>query len=435
MFSLRINLIIMLFSLSFTITFAQVQDTILYLKKEAIVNQEIGSTKDHYLLVYSGQYDMDGNAQNLFSVSRLFGRGLDELSCHHNKADGFNYCFEKGTFMGRIFVDLGLNYFFTNWLSTVQHEYMGHGFRIREFNVKVKSYDLSPPWFGQPQVHFNKDELPYYGKVLEDVGGSESNTIFAREAYRQSLLNSYFYHYDIFSFVLKLDLPFYIIGSPKVGSYAWNNYVGGGWDVVEYIKDFEIKSKDSEQTIYNAARRGAIWSFADPSLLIALFNYGRDFIISGKSQVKNPMIRIKNIMILPYTDFHLSPFGSEYYAGLYLKYHKTLFETYYRWASGNIDGKSYGAGVNLVNLMTIHHFRFDGGFDLWSQGFNLLYYEKDDHQYREKVISGKVNFKTMVQLNRTFSMLGQVSYKGDGFLLGNPVKKGFNAKIGAGIYF
>jgi hypothetical protein len=377
---------------------------------------------------------MNGSAQNLLSISHLFGRGLDEITCKQDTITGFSYCGKKGSVIGRILLD-GLNFFFTNWLSTVQHESMGHGFRIREFDVSINSYNVSPSMFGEPQVHFNKDDLPYYGKVLYDVGGSESNTIFAREAFRQSLINDYFNHYYMYGFALKFDLPLYIFGSPKVDSYSWNTYTGGGWDVVEYVKDFEAKSTDDQQAIYHAAQRGALWSLADPSLLISLFNYTRDFIIRGRAQVKNPMIKIKEMAFLPYTDFHLSPFGYEYYAGTYLKFNKTLFETYYRWSNGNVDGKSYGLGVNMINLIRFKPFKFDVGVDLWKQDFNLLYHTTNDDKYYENILSGKLYVRANYQLNNTFSFLGQLSYKGDGFLLGNPVEHGLNAKIGIGFYF
>lgn len=392
------------------------------------------STKDNYLFVYDGLYDMTGSAQNLLSVSHLFGRGLDEISCKPDTLTGFNYCGKKGNVVGRIFLD-GVNFIFTNWLSTVQHESMGHGFRIREFGVSVDGYNISPSMFGDPRVHYNKEDLPYYGKVLQDVGGSESNTVFAREAFRQGLVNDYFYHYYLYSFSLKLDLPLYIISTPGVGSAGWNTYMGGGWDVVEYLKDFEVKSMDSLQVMQQASRRGALWSLADPSLLISLFNYTRDFIIRGRSQVKNPMIRIRHVSFLPFTDFHLSPFGYEYYAGTYLKYNKTLFETYYRWSNGNVDGKSYGIGVNMINLLRFNALKFDVGLDLWRQDFNLLYHDINDEKYHANIISGKLYVRANYQINNTFSFLGQLSYKGDGFLIGNPVEHGVNAKIGLGFYF
>lgn len=50
--------------------------------------------KDHYLLVYSNQYDMYGNAQNLFSVSRMLGRGLNEITCKTDESRT-SYCFKK----------------------------------------------------------------------------------------------------------------------------------------------------------------------------------------------------------------------------------------------------------------------------------------------------------------------------------------------------
>jgi len=91
--------------------------------------------------------------------------------------------------------------------------------------------------------------------------------------------------------------------------------------------------------------------------------------------------------------------------------------------------------MNISNIVQSHNFRFDAGFDLWKQGFNLLYYEKDSAKYRETIYSGKIYLKTFYQINNTFSLFGQASYKGDGFLLGNPIKKGFNAKIGLSFYF
>lgn|GEM_PF-3866620 len=392
------------------------------------------STKDNYLLVYDGLYDMTGSAQNLLSVSHVFGRGLDEIGCKTDTVTGFNTCGEKGNVIGRVFLD-GINFMFTTWLSTVQHESMGHGFRIREFGAPIESYNISPSMFGDPTVKYNKEDLPYYGKLLTDVGGSESNTVFAREAFRQGLVNDYFYHYYMYGFSLKLDLPMYILGSPTAGSYAWNTYTGGGWDVVEYTKDFEAQAMGDAQAIQQASRRGAMWSLADPGLLISLFNYTRDFIVRGRSQVKNPMIRIKRLAFLPYTDFHLSPFGYEYYAGMYVKRNKTLFETYYRWATGNVDGNSYGLGVNMINLIRFHSFQFDAGLDLWRQEFNLLYHNQNDEKYDQNILSGKLYVRANYHINTTFSFLGQLSYKGDGFLLGNPVEHGVNAKVGVGFHF
>ncbi len=430
---LKITLTFSIVSFSYVVTSGQHPDSLLH-GNNIEEQQRILPKKDSYLFVYDGLYDMNGSAQNLLSISHLFGRGLDEIVCKSDTITGFNYYGKKANIIGRLF-NGGLNFVFTIWLSTVQHESMGHGFRIREFDVPVTGYNISPSMFGQPQVYFNKDDLPYYGKVLQDVGGSESNTVFAREAFRQSLVSAHFYHYYIYAFSLKLDLPLYIIGSPEVNSPGWNTYLGGGWDVVEYIKDFEPQSSYNQQDLYNASQRGAYWSLADPSLLISLFNYFRDFIIKGRSQVKSPMIGIKHVSFLPYTDFHLSPLGCEYYAGTYLKYKKTLFETYYRWSKGNVDGKSYGIGVNMINLVQFNSFKFDAGLDLWKQEFNLLYHKTNDDKYHENILSGKVYVRANYQINKTFSFIGQLSYKGDGFLIGNPIEHGTNAKIGMGLFF
>ena len=428
-----------LLSLFFTITASgQVQDSVSYLQPN--INQKHTtttiSTKDNYFFVYDGLYDMTGSAQNLMAVSHLLGRGLDELACKPEKKTGFNICCEKENFFCRMLIDFSFNLIFSNWLSTVQHECMGHGFRAREFDADINRYYISPGLLGgQAYVDFNKEDLPYYGFLLEETGGSESNTVLAREVFRQSLTNDYFYHYYFYSFINKIDLSMYILGgTPKVGTNEWNNPTEGR-DVLNYIKAFNNKSAVREQEIYNSAKKGAYWGLADPSLLLSFYYYIRDYIIKGQAQVKNPMIRVKNISFLPFTDFHLSPFGFEYYLGTYLKNNKTLYETYYRWGKGNIDGNSYGFGLGILNAFKFWHFRFDIGGDFWKQDFNLLYYEIDNDKYQENILSGKIYMKTFYQINNSFSLFGQASYKGEGYLLGNPVNKGFNAKTGLRIHF
>ena len=77
---------------------AQVRDSLLNVDKQGDRNQGIASTHDNYLFVYDGFYDMTGSAQNLLSVSHLFGRGLDELSCNPDTNTGVNYCGDRRSF-------------------------------------------------------------------------------------------------------------------------------------------------------------------------------------------------------------------------------------------------------------------------------------------------------------------------------------------------
>jgi hypothetical protein len=191
------------------------------------------STKDNYLFVYDGLYDMTGSAQDFLSVSHLFGRGLDELTCKQNLTNGYYECLSKQAYLGRVLID-GLNFIFTNWLSTIQHECMGHGFRAREFKARINRYVVTP---FHAYVDFHREDLPYYGLLIEETAGSESNTVFSRESFRQSLLNDYSYHYYFYSFVLKIDLGMYVLGTPKVGSDEWNNPTH--WrDINRYINAF-----------------------------------------------------------------------------------------------------------------------------------------------------------------------------------------------------
>ncbi len=406
---------------------AQDADSTARVNMEARRN-EPGFSNELLLFVASGKYDMAGSAQNLLSVSRLAGRGLDALVSRKDSVSGF---YKTKGLAKRLGIGLMVNFLFTNWLSTIQHEYMGHGYRIRENKAPVNSYVIPPAIFTDAYVDFDRANLSWYGKVLYATGGSESNTVFARESFRQNLLNDYFFHYNINTMMLKADMPAYILGgdTPKPGT---PDYDASEFDVVYYIKSFAEKSGTTETDVYKKAKRGAYWSLADPSLWLSLCAYTRDYLVKGLTQVKNPMINSKSFSVLPFTDFHLSPFGHEYYAGSYFRHRKHLLETYVRWSNGNIDGKSKGFGLSLLNTYKSNRINLDIGVDVWNQDFDITHYEKNNENYFKETRSGKIRVASFYRFSKATGFFSQVSYKGNGYLLGNPLKEGWNVKLGVG---
>jgi len=392
---------------------------------------ETGKTRELLVFALSGKYDMTGSAQNLTSISRLVGRGLDNIVNTKDTATGLYKTKGLGK---RIIIGFLANFIFVNWLSTIQHEYMGHGYRIRENRAPVNRYVIPPAIFADAYVDFDRANMNYYGKILYAAGGSESNTVFARESFRQNLLHDYFFQYNIHTMMLKLDMPAYILGgdTPSPGTSA---YDASEFDVVYYIKSFAAKSGTTQMKIYQKAKQGAYWSLADPSMWLSLLNYTRDYLVKGYTQIKNPMIHIRSVGFLPFTDFHLSPFGYEYYAGSYFRHGKNLLEANYRWSNGNVDGRSKGFGFNLLNAYQSNRLRFDAGADVWKQDIDIRYYQKDTAKYSKKIRSGKIRIASFYRFSNTTAAFGQVSYKGDGYLLGNPLKKGFNLKLGASFIF
>ena len=156
---------------------------------------ETGKTRELLVFALSGKYDMTGSAQNLTSISRLVGRGLDNIV---NIKDTVTGLYRTKGLGKRTIIGFLANFIFVNWLSTIQHEYMGHGYRIRENRAPVNRYVIPPAIFADAYVDFDRANMNYYGKVLYAAGGSESNTVFARESFRQNLLHDYFFQYNIF---------------------------------------------------------------------------------------------------------------------------------------------------------------------------------------------------------------------------------------------
>ena len=410
-------------------------DTLTYLEHNQYERQVGIPYKDEYLFTYDDFYDMNGSAKNLISVSHLFGRGIDAIVCTKDAKSGFDICVEKESYLGRIFIGF-INYYFNDICFSVQHEIMGHGYRAREAGAEINGYHISLS-LGVSRAYVNKDDMAYYDRLFYHTGGCESSIVYAREAFRQLLLNDYSYHYYYYTINLKMiDEPYYILAlTPSVDSYEWNVYSGGGWDIRNFIEFFSEKSDLTREELLHEAQKGAYWSLADPSLIMSLFYYLKDYLILGRSQVKNPMFRFRGVYFLPFTDFHLSPYGNEYYLGDYLRVNRKLFEVYARWSSGNVDGSGQGFGLYLTNIYSRGDLRFDTGFDIWRQEFDIRYYEKDDELYNKDFTSGRIYLKGNYQFKKSVSAWGQLGYKGKGFLLGNPLDDGFNLKLGMGFYF
>jgi 2-hydroxy-3-keto-5-methylthiopentenyl-1-phosphate phosphatase len=65
-----------------------------------IVKPEDKTLKDNFLFVYNSLNVMQGTAQNLFVISRLFGRGIDQITCRYDEHTQECNCLEQKAFVG-----------------------------------------------------------------------------------------------------------------------------------------------------------------------------------------------------------------------------------------------------------------------------------------------------------------------------------------------
>ena len=87
------------------------------------------------------------------------------------------------------------------------------------------------------------------------------------------------------------------------------------------------------------------------------------------------------------------------------------------------------------NLIHYKNTTLGASLDFWHQDFNLIYYDSNSTKYFQAINSGKVALKIQYFINNTFNISGQFGYKGEGFLIGNPIDKGFSYKFGIGVHF
>ena len=77
----------------------------------------------------------------------------------------------------------------------------------------------------------------------------------------------------------------------------------------------------------------------------------------------------------------------------------------------------------------------DIGVDVWNQDFDITHYEKNNENYFKETRSGKIRVASFYRFSKATGFFSQVSYKGNGYLLGNPLKEGWNVKLGVGLVF
>lgn len=317
-----------------------------------------------------------------------------------------------------------------------QHEVFGHGARYREFGYTDNTYSLHPVYpYGDAkgwarrgvQDPQRKDSI--HERLAMVSGGSESNALLSGFLRNQWLRRGYIHHRESGLYLLTSnDLAAYIFRT-RYGkrSTAMN-------DVLNYLSlinahyGFYLK-EDYTLTLDDLTDYAWI-SLINPFIGFSLYNYCVSYLWSGREGCALPMIRVGKVKYLPAFRMGLAPFGPEMYFEHFFKTGKKWMSAYFRRGKP-IFASFWGVGLSIGDLLSIDRFTLDGRLDVWHQPSLLL--GGGSVSETRGGLGGSLMATVAYGFSRTqtpIQLIAQLGYKTAGFLEGEPLGRGFVARLG-----
>ncbi|MFY9589875.1 hypothetical protein [Rickettsia endosymbiont of Halotydeus destructor] len=363
--------------------------------------QDRNLPKKNYSYVFTYDKDMSSRASADIAMSAIEGyRQLDDAVF----GDSDNIAVNILSYITRFTA--------TSWIMVGNHEIGGHGARAREFNVKIRSYEVRP---FDGVTKFKTYPGQVHQRAAINTGGMQASYLLSENIKDRYMAgNKINPTYGIAYFHSRTDQPSYIFTT------KFNESDKDGNDINAYTKEINSIYGDNYIT-KNKMRSYGYLDLIDPYLFYSAYSF-----IMNKDLDNIPMIELGSVRYLPATRAILAPYGLE--RGLLN--HFIINDRYIQLGINygkNSKFKSYGVGVKTGPLVDL---------DLISLGIEAAYWSQPKmltatplQESCKKGGFGAINFE--LSLNETFKIVGSGGYKTAGFIEGMPLKS--SAIIRAGL--
>ena len=328
------------------------------------------------------------------------------------------------------------------YLTVVQHEFFGHGYRIRDFGKDIASIDkykiFAPYPFGTGGGYTSyqyKRYTPFYESAIS-IAGTEATSIFAKDIklnwLKERKINP---HQTTLYLELFHDLTFYTLITQYDDVQA-----NEGNDIGSYVSSLSRIYPVSPYFL-GSLKNNAMINFLDPFTYFSIYSYFK-YIINGKSAAI-PMIPIKDYRYLPSFRFGLSPFGPEIYFENYLCNKNGPMYLYFKrgefWKN-----RYFGIGFQAPFLFYVKpELSFGVKVDIWKQPLflgpekaqqifeNIFFYDFREEDLSKEKFGGSMSLLASYKFKKTPLFFdGALGYKTAGFVPGESLKKSPLFKVG-----
>ena len=321
---------------------------------------------------------------------------------------------------------LFVNYLFTDYVMTMNHERFGHGYRMIEAEGEIVEivYNLPPPFPGSDFSYISYMRSPNetdQQQLAVKFGGSEANLVFSDLVRKNAILEGRFSH--------NFSFP-YLYGSNDMPGYTAfvTNPFGDPNKYRELINEFYGQANLTRQKMQTYSLIGML---TDPINFYAFKSLLYDYLIYGKHSCELKMIKLSSkLHYLPRFRFEYTPYGPELVYQNYVKLDSKLFQFNVSHSDGTFV-PSWRIGLNAWNLKTTNNLSFNFSGQIWQQP--RIDYFLDGANHESEGFGGQVvgilNYD-LVKNQHTFGLTIQTGYKTSGYALGEKIDKGFIARGG-----
>lgn len=320
----------------------------------------------------------------------------------------------------------------------IQHEAFGHAARWREFGSKNNSVTVNlffPFGDGSGSTQFGNvvgNFTPHKNLALS-IGGVEANMVLANTLCYNFLQSDSIHYRQALLYLISQNDQLLYIWSDRIKGQNTN----GGGDMLGYVSNLNnlYNPTQNPYTIEKLSIQSIV-SVISPIQIYSAFTLFYSYGLMGKKYLsKIPMIRFGNVRYLPYLNYNLSPFGSEYLFCNAVKYKNKLLIAD-MGIGENTFNNFYRLRIKLFNLLKNNKVGMNLHVDAWNQP--ELELEPNANTKTENQIGGAVKIDFMLhpfQNKNNISLYTQLGYKTKGFIIGEPLAETFILRYGISFHF
>lgn len=307
-----------------------------------------------------------------------------------------------------------------------QHQIFGHGFRAREFGIRITHYRIAP-FSGSTTFDTQAlSKLSLHEQAAFDTGGIEANTILS-EQLRDRWLDSNLIDSREANFYAQtsLDQTIYAIKGKRR-----DNTLPTSHDVNAYIDN--VNAWHQTTVLTGGEMRKKAWlDLADPFLVYSFLSMA-NYAVDGRQQWEYPMINIFDYCYLPAMRMIYAPYGSEYQLNNFVRTPDHLIQISFRKGQ-NGTFHSWGMGLEIPNLFQSNLLKIGIKTDFWRQP-TLFSSNASVSDNKSGIAFSLMTRYQILELanNSTFHIKAQLGYKTTGYVSGEILKHSPIIRLGFG---
>lgn len=365
---------------------------------------------------------MSVGAENLISTHRLYMKLDDAFLCCFDFPESNRWIGVPGRLCKTILLDFPL----CDLIMVMQHEFFGHGARLRDFGISAK-YRIDPPFpFGDgggatffPTVDGNALRPQQRQGII--IGGIEATEVLGRRLVEKSIACREWDHREALLYLLTYhDQTGYILSLEELDDGT------SGHDIKSYVQAIN-KLYDKKALSCNKLRNMAYINYLDPMTYLSFRSLTRYWWDAEKSQCI-PMIPCGPVEFLPGLRLTLAPYGPEYGLHTYLAFCDTVATAYLRY--GETAGqKTHALGFQANNLWKCGKIGIGARIDLWNQPHMTR-----KHLSAKTQLGALIGTRLIYRFCEGWSLFAEVGGKTRGFVVGEPLDGNIYLRTGVALH-